>query len=281
MSCKHALWRLCVNKWLICIWLMIGLCQFIGCLLNTVIARLGHRPRCESYSTVLHREELFLCANHLWTVWLSRSEQGKGSCATVFSCHFALKYFPIKNGRNPPPLQLCHFYSVGFVLVRATVQNNLIKPLLSFLSICSSDFYAEEVCCSVSLESWGSGWPHGCWEPLLRWSPPRPALPSLCRAGALPSPPSNHSSQAGEAATHRRELYINSEQRREGRRRRGGKTPWKLGGSRNRKGVTEPWQTATLCLEEKLFLSRGEGKRRVPEDAQAGVRLLGAKTAHR
>lgn len=80
-----------------------------------------------------------------------------------------------------------------------------------------SDFYAE-VSCSVSPESWSSGWSHGGWGPLLRWSPPRPALPSLCRAGALPSPLSNHSSQAGEAATHRKELYINSERRREERR---------------------------------------------------------------
>lgn len=97
---------------------------------------------------------------------------------------------------------------------------------------------------------------------LLRATPvlvPSPVLPSLCTPGALPSSLSNHSSQPRDAATHKKELQINSKKRRE--RRRGGKTPWKLGWSRNRKRVTESTQTATSWLEETLFSGLGKGVR--------------------
>lgn len=97
---------------------------------------------------------------------------------------------------------------------------------------------------------------------LLRATPvlvPSPVLPSLCTPGALPSSLSNHSSQPREVATQKEELQIKSKKRRE--RRRGGKTPWKLGWSRNRKRVTESTQTATSWLEETLFSSWGKGVR--------------------
>lgn len=75
---------------------------------------------------------------------------------------------------------------------------------------------------------------------------PSPIFPSLCKAGALPNSPANHSSQPGGAAAEsgrkkknnntKNKKFKSTQGRREGERRE--KTPWKLSSLRARKSDT-------------------------------------------